>query len=155
SLPYASYVLLQFGERAADTRMLIADLVENRRIDCAAPKDIGPMGSPDIRLNIAFTASGLARLGITNDTLATFPVEFVEGLGSEWENEKTPDHRSRMLGDVGDSEPARWRWGGRLPKPPKDAAMPAEDAALRRVDALLLAYARDPVRLESQVEAWI
>ncbi|HET7488418.1 MAG TPA: Dyp-type peroxidase [Acidimicrobiales bacterium] len=53
---------------------------------------------------VAFTAAGLAALGLDEQTLATFPRAFLEGMVTE--------HRSRILGDVGPNDPANWRWGG-------------------------------------------
>ena len=59
----------------------------------------------DTCVNIAFTARGLGRLGIPADALAMFSLEFREGMTA------TP-HRQRILGDLGDSRPEAWRWGG-------------------------------------------
>ncbi|MEN3315954.1 MAG: hypothetical protein V7605_2188 [Acidimicrobiaceae bacterium] len=55
-------------------------------------------------LNLAFTWSGLKALGLPPEALATFPRPVQEGI-------VTP-HRSRILGDHGPNDPARWRWGG-------------------------------------------
>ncbi|MGH9373068.1 MAG: Dyp-type peroxidase [Vicinamibacterales bacterium] len=59
--------------------------------------------------NIAFTASGLDKLGVDPSPAATkhdgFGLEFREGLAH-------PD-RSRFLGDVDASDPDLWVWGGR------------------------------------------
>lgn len=55
-------------------------------------------------LNLALTAQGLAALGLSSDTLRTFPPAFIEGMSSF--------RRSRILGDVGLSQPRHWRWGG-------------------------------------------
>ncbi len=74
--------------------------------------------------NVAFTSSGLAKLGLPPAILALFSNEFVAGM--------TTPHRSRILGDVGDEAPERWEWGG-----------PGGPA----VDAVLLLYARDDDRL--------
>src|SRR3954447_8030887 len=141
ALPHASYVLLQLTGDAAAARAWLAEFVDDRRIDNAVAKESGPPGSPHVRVNIALTYTGLQRLAVDAGTLATFPMEFVEGLGQPWPQVDRPDHRSRMLGDVGDSRPERWTWG-------------VQDDA-RRVDVLLLAFARDPVHLEEQVDAWI
>ena len=55
-------------------------------------------------LNVAFTHTGLAALGLDRDALGMFSQEFQEGMVSP--------HRSRILGDQGDSDPKHWRWGG-------------------------------------------
>ena len=56
-------------------------------------------------MNVAFTHAGLEKLGVYADVLAMFAAEFREGMtGSE--------HRRRILGDLEDSAPERWQWGG-------------------------------------------
>ena len=55
-------------------------------------------------LVVAFTWPGLARLGLDADGLDTFPRPFQEGMVTE--------HRSRVLGDRGPSDPSQWQWGG-------------------------------------------
>ena len=59
---------------------------------------------PAVAVNIAFTADGLAALGLPSRVRCTFPVEFQEGIARE--------HRSRILGDTEESDPARWELGG-------------------------------------------
>jgi Dyp-type peroxidase family len=71
-------------------------------------------------VNLAFTGSGLERLGLARDVLAMFSNEFVAGM--------TTPHRTRILGDLGDSAPERWDWGG---------------PGTARIDAALLLYALD------------
>ena len=61
---------------------------------------------PDDRLNIAFTYAGLDQLGLENAVLDSFSREFREGM--------TTGHRQRILGDLGDSAPENWDWGGPL-----------------------------------------
>jgi Dyp-type peroxidase family len=58
----------------------------------------------DTSVNVALTAHGLDRLGLPAEVLAMFGPEFVAGM--------VEDHRSRLLGDVGESIPEGWRWGG-------------------------------------------
>jgi Dyp-type peroxidase family len=70
-------------------------------------------------VNIAFTASGLRALGLGEDALATFSLEFQEGM-------RGPDgealgHRSRILGDTEKSAPSTWVFGG--PNQPEIHAM--------------------------------
>jgi Dyp-type peroxidase family len=55
-------------------------------------------------VNVAFTASGLARLGVDGDTVGQFSTEFVSGM--------TAPHRRRILADLGTSAPEQWDWGG-------------------------------------------
>jgi Dyp-type peroxidase family len=75
-------------------------------------------------VQVAFTESGLRRLGLPEPTLAGFPDEFTGGM--------TAAHRRRILGDEGESAPEQWRWGG-----------PANP-----VDAVLLLYAEDGAGLD-------
>lgn len=53
-------------------------------------------------VNIAFTAAGLARLGLPGEVLQTFPRELREGMA----------RRAQLLGDAGESAPDRWELGG-------------------------------------------
>src|SRR5579859_1076037 len=55
-------------------------------------------------LHVAFTASGLGRLGLPGGAVAGFSAEFAEGM--------TGPDRSRFLSDVGESSPGSWAWGG-------------------------------------------
>jgi Dyp-type peroxidase family len=71
-------------------------------------------------VNVALTASGLARLGLDKESLDTFPRELTEGMAAA--------HRQRLLGDEGALSPENWRWGG---------------PGGSRVDAVLFLYARD------------
>ena len=75
--------------------------------------------------NLAFTANGLAALGLSNEALRTFSREFRHGMGDP--------ERARVLGDAGESAPDRWEVGG-----PSNG----------RVDVLLMLYARDQPDLE-------
>ncbi len=92
--PEASYLLLRVSEPVKARRWLrsIAQLVTT-----------GFDRPPDVCLNIAWTACGLSALGLSEDELQTFPLEFREGLsGSEM--------RSRTLCDTEESDPNRWDW---------------------------------------------
>jgi Dyp-type peroxidase family len=81
---------------------------------------------PDERaLNLAFTSSGLARVGLPGEVLAMFSNELVTGM--------TTPHRSRILGDLDENAPERWEWG--TPSGPQ-------------IDLALLLYARDGAALQ-------
>src|SRR5262249_43873299 len=73
---------------------------------------------PDATI-LGLTASGLQKLGLPDDSIATFPVAFIDGMAAPW--------RARALGDVGTNTPETWRWGGK----PEDG-----------IDAVLLLFAR-------------
>ena len=98
----ACYLLLRIADPPAARAWLATLEVRSAKFDPA---------TTDRSLNIAFTRAGLARLGLADDVLSGFAAEFTEGMiGSP--------HRQRILGDVGDSSPDRWQWGGsRTPEP--------------------------------------
>lgn len=76
---------------------------------------------PDrLAINLAFTAPGLRALGLDDSAMAAFSFEFRDGMVSE--------HRTRILGDVGQSAPGTWTWGG---------------PTSRGVDLLVMIYAID------------
>src|SRR5688572_6044341 len=77
-------------------------------------------------VNIAFTREGLEHLGLAQGTIQTFSRAFSEGMATE--------HRSRILGDAGEDEPAKWNLGG-------------PDRA-KAVDILLLLFAVDEQELD-------
>jgi Dyp-type peroxidase family len=111
----ASYLLFRV-EDAPRARRWLGGLAE-RLTTAAAPVTTAGV-------NVAFTSTGLERLGVATETLNSFPAEFLEGMA-------TP-HRSRVLGDVGPSAPRRWRWGG---------------GDQGHVDAVLMLFARDQALL--------
>ena len=111
-LKSASFLLLKVEDAAAARRSL-GELAVTHADD----------RRPEQALNLAFTSSGLERLGLPAEALTRFSNEFVAGM--------TTPHRTRILGDVGENAPERWDWGG-----------PASP-----VDAVLLLYARDEASL--------
>lgn len=60
-------------------------------------------------LNIAFTYPGIKKLGLEPAILAIFSNEFINGMAIP--------HRSLLLGDVEESSPAQWTWGGPSTRP--------------------------------------
>jgi Dyp-type peroxidase family len=91
----AAYVVLEVVD-AAEARAWLGDLASEVTTGSARPAGRA--------LNIAFTAAGLAALGLPDAVVAGFSLEFGEGM--------TSAHRSRLLGDEGDAAPDRWSWGG-------------------------------------------
>ncbi len=55
-------------------------------------------------LNVAFTYTGIKKLGLEPEISAMFSNEFMNGM--------TTPHRSLILGDVAESLPVQWSWGG-------------------------------------------
>ena len=76
---------------------------------------------------VAFTAPGLARLGIPERILCTFSREFLEGMHD--------DVRAETLGDRGDNDPGTWEWGQRA----------------EPIHAMLMVYAHDEPLLEARL----
>ncbi len=100
NLTAACYVLLEVTEPGAARAWLrlLAGTITN-----------GQVRPDDTARNIAFTSSGLQKLGLQAEALAMFSDEFLEGIVSP--------HRSRILGDVEESAPERWQWGGPATSP--------------------------------------
>jgi len=111
----ATFVLLRIGDPAAARAWLGA---------LAGEVATGERGERSEAVHVALTHPGLVHLGLPEGSVAGFPDEFTGGM--------TTDHRRRILGDVGESAPERWHWGG-----------PANP-----VDAVLLLYAEDHAELE-------
>lgn len=118
----AAFVLLQIGSPAA-ARVWIADLLHRKAIRHGDDRD----GRTTVQL--AFTAQGLARLGLGDDELQTFPRELQEGMSG------FPD-RSRILGDTDASDPTNWLWGGRGRDEPMHALLMlyGDDESFARLD---------------------
>jgi Dyp-type peroxidase family len=112
-LKAASFVLLQITS-AEQARSWLRSLSLTRASD----------RQPERALNLALTASGLARLGLDPDSLGQFSNEFTAGM--------TTPHRRRMFGDLEASAPERWAWGGPSTPP---------------VDLMLLIFATDVAAL--------
>jgi hypothetical protein len=100
-LDAATYVLLRVDD-AASARAWLASIVEQ-----VTP---APAHPADNALNVAFTADGLRKVGLSEEILQQFSNEFTAGM--------TTPHRQRMFGDVGPSAPDTWVWGGGGAPPP-------------------------------------
>ncbi|HEX8644945.1 MAG TPA: hypothetical protein VF702_13630 [Allosphingosinicella sp.] len=93
--------------------------------------EAAPFPDGGVSVNLAFTLAGLGALGVSEDTLAQLPQEFLEGM----------EARAGMIGDTGDSHPRRWALprrcradvGGSAPS--ADAAAPPVE--LKEVDFVL------------------
>ncbi len=67
--------------------------------------------APRTALQIAVTSEGLRALGVAAGIVEGFSAEFVAGMASD-------AARARRLGDIGESDPARWEWGAGQQVPP-------------------------------------
>lgn len=95
-LTEAVFLLLNIRDAALVRRWLHAAPVSN-----AVACDTAPLTA----LQVAFTSPGLTRLGLADDLLQNFSIEFRAGMSQE-------PGRSRLLGDVGTNAPENWQWGG-------------------------------------------
>src|SRR6266568_7201177 len=91
----ASYALMRVKNVAAAKAWLRAAPVTNA-VEKRPP--------PTTALQIAFTAPGLAKLGL--------PRSVMEGFSREFRNGMNTDYRNRLLGDVDFNAPKHWKWGG-------------------------------------------
>jgi Dyp-type peroxidase family len=114
-LPAACYVMAQFDATESPGSWL-GDVLGS--VSSGAVKPV------DAAVNVAFTASGLQKLGLGGADLNAFSAPFQEGM--------TEAYRARTLGDQGPNAPETWVWGG--PNNPQ-------------VDVVLLLFARDAVGL--------
>src|SRR5439155_13262805 len=78
--------------------------------------------------NVAFTHTGLKKLGLEPRALAEFPDPFQSHLGNTESDLGHTERRAHRLGDEGESAPVHWDWGN----------------TRNIVDVLVLLYAADP-----------
>jgi Dyp-type peroxidase family len=71
-----------------------------------------PMEGRRHAINLALTASGMKRLGVEKAVLDNFSSEFLEGMSPRPSDGETTSRRSNILGDLADSSPKYWDWGG-------------------------------------------
>lgn len=92
-------------------------------------------------INVALTAHGLEHLRVSDGVLKNFSLEFLEGIAPKPTTEVKFPRRSNVLGDVGDSSPEFWEWGGWTES--------------RDIDGMLLLYAADKAKLILFIDAEI
>jgi Dyp-type peroxidase family len=115
-----SYFLVRIDDRQAGRELL--------RQASSSVRPVANPASPDADawVSIAFSFRGLEALGVPQDSLASFPTEFQQGMAA----------RAEHLGDVGESSPGNWD------KP----------FGTRDVHVMIGGLAPDPDRLEAKVE---
>src|ERR1700682_902679 len=91
------YEFLSF-DTARGGRAWLTELLD--KVQSAADAQ-ATMDSADRWVTLAFTWNGLRALGVPEDSLATFPDEFREGMAA----------RADILGDTGANAPGRWVGG--------------------------------------------
>jgi Dyp-type peroxidase family len=133
-LPFSAYLFWHFvpGEVDAAKRWLgwLAD-----RLTRATSR------GDEQAINLALTAHGLEHLRVSDKVLNSFSLEFLEGMAPRPTGATKFPRRSNILGDLGDSSPEFWEWGGWK--------------ASRDIDGILLLYAADEPRLQALVNAEI
>ncbi|HEX8249557.1 MAG TPA: Dyp-type peroxidase [Pyrinomonadaceae bacterium] len=125
NLHCAAYLLLRITERESSRRWL-GEMVDN--ITTGKQKSREERRKDIVATNIAFTSSGLKKLGFSEEELSTFSRPFQEGMVTE--------PRAKTLSDTGDSDPKNWKWGN--PDNP--------------VDILLMVFAVDENVLAEQLK---
>jgi Dyp-type peroxidase family len=120
-LDHSRFLFLKIADSQAAKRWLsaIASQISS------AKRRRGEDELPGSQTNIAFTRSGMEKLGLPQDTLTSFPREFQMGMAAP--------ERSRKLGDLGPSAPESWQFGG--PNTPN-------------IDLLVMLYGRDEAVLD-------
>lgn len=120
NLPSAAYLLMSIQE-AVQARNWLKTMLPNITTGMDKPLDY--------RSQIAFTFTGLKKLGAADFVKHGFSVEFVQGM--------TTEHKRRVLGDLGESKPENWQWGGKNTP---------------EVDMVLMLFAENSERLEKRIE---
>lgn len=95
-LTEAVFLLLNIRDIRAAQQWLASAPISNAVAGVAAPLTA---------LQVAFTSQGLLRLGVSEEIMSGFSIEFRAGMSAE-------PGRSRLLGDLEASAPQYWTWGG-------------------------------------------
>lgn len=118
-LPYSSCLIATLPNETHKARAWLAHLLPKIRFGDERPRE------NETALILSLSAKGLRKLGLDEIELSGFPHAFATGMAQ----------RARILGDVEESAPEHWLWGGR------------DDA-----DAALLIYAPDQDRLDKLIK---
>ena len=130
-LPFSAYVFWHFVPGEVDAaRKWLRRLSD--RLTCATAH------SDQQAINLALTAHGLQYLRVSDGVLNSFSLEFLEGMAPKPTAETKFPRRSNVLGDVGESSPEVWEWGGW-----KES---------RDIDGMLLLYAPDKTKLPKSTQ---
>jgi Dyp-type peroxidase family len=125
-LKRSAYLLWRFQSGdLARKREWLSDLT--RRL---TPSQPGPSSNTQPARNLALTASGLRHLGVDQSTLNSFSFEFLEGMAPARPRGAPIPRRTNVLGDLEDSSPEHWHWGG-------------WNEETREIDGLLMLFAEE------------
>jgi len=158
-LPFAAYVPWCFSANDRRRQAWLKDLIgrlmrvksDGRTPDRASAPPLRPTDLEALKaqleggaaevwvVNVALTAKGLTKFGITDEERLQFSAEFREGMAPEPASgsDVTP-RRCNLLGDVGKNSPEYWQWGGW--------------SANREIDGILLLYAAAKAELEKLIK---
>ena len=100
AMPALRVFALKVEQKAAAGRVMAA-LTDGTSSPLRITTAVTWTTKPDVCMNIGVTHTGLAALGLADDTLASFPEEFIQGAVQ----------RAARVGDVGDSAPEHWKGG--------------------------------------------
>lgn len=103
AFPHAIYLFFSLSGPPEQARSWLSNIIGSVRKGV----DLNPALAPSQAVNLAFTYRGLQQLGWPDSLLETFPDEFRSGMASQADE----------LGDVADSAPGTWEFGG--PNNPK------------------------------------
>lgn len=104
-------VLLRFGNGSlTETAFLLLEIKDAEAARqwleaCPVSNAVTREPPPETSLQIAFSAAGLAAIGLDRAVIEDFSDEFIVGMAGD-------ASRSRRLGDVGSNAPDNWNWGG-------------------------------------------
>ena len=106
-------------------------------INLRAAKTRSALDAPAI--NLALTARGLDRLGISSQERAQFSIEFLEGMAPRQTASQPYPRRCNLLGDTGENSPEFWNWGGWGPNGDVDGVLLLYAATNDALNALVAA----------------
>ncbi len=156
-LPYSAFVLWHFRPQqrpaAKQWLALLSDRVMRAGADLEGDDDFRTArvtSRPHIQalkhappeelyaINVALTSRGLRQLAVATEAMETFSLEFLEGMAPKPKTATDTPRRTNVLGDLGESSPRLWDWGGWGPN---------DD-----VDGVLLLFAADEASLTLLLE---
>ncbi|HEV3051583.1 MAG TPA: hypothetical protein VGX50_14860, partial [Longimicrobium sp.] len=124
-LKHGDYVPVYLPADAAAARAWVGEMAG---VVTRGDRRSGEVLKEGVARSLGFTADGLARLGMDEESLRTFSTEFRDGM-------VTP-YKQRVMGDDGPSAPQNWAWG-RADNP---------------VHAMIFVFAGTPQRLAELVD---
>jgi Dyp-type peroxidase family len=96
--PFARYQVIRIVDPDG-ARRLLRSVLDQQLVTTAKTWD--PDSKPGSTLNVFFSFTGLAAMGLPKTSLDSFPEEFRQGMAA----------RAELLGDTGASDPAIWEFG--------------------------------------------